>query len=141
VDGPGAAITTETLDRWEAQLESLFAGRPFDDLDVALVYLERFPLDIQPFRDMIAGQQMDLYRSRYETFEELTFTLLPRRTGLMSTAVMGVIVLITQLLGTTIRSLVVQPKRRSPWELPTSSPISCEMWGKMHLGAYLPYKT
>jgi len=26
VDGPGAAITTpETLDRWEAQLESLFA--------------------------------------------------------------------------------------------------------------------
>jgi len=33
VDGPGAAITTpETLDRWEAQLESLFAGRPFDDL-------------------------------------------------------------------------------------------------------------
>jgi len=55
----------------EAQLESLFAGRPFDDLDVALVGLRRFPLDIQPFRDMIAGQQMDLYRGRYETFEEL----------------------------------------------------------------------
>jgi len=36
VDGPGAELTTpETLDRWEAQLESL--GRPFDDLDVALV--------------------------------------------------------------------------------------------------------
>jgi len=35
VDGPGAITTPETLDRWEAQLESLFAGRPFDDLDVA----------------------------------------------------------------------------------------------------------
>jgi phytoene synthase len=94
VDGPGAAITTpETLDRWEAQLESLFAGRPFDDLDVALIdTLERFPLDIQPFRDMIAGQQMDLYRSRYETFEELNLYCyrVAGTVGLMSTAVMGV---------------------------------------------------
>jgi len=45
VDGPGAAITTpETLDRWEAQLESLFAGRPFDDLDVALVDPRTLPI-------------------------------------------------------------------------------------------------
>ena len=94
VDGPGAAITTpETLDRWEAQLESVFAGRPFDDPDVALVdTLQRFPLDIQPFRDMIAGQRMDLYRSRYETFEELNLYCyrVAGTVGLMSTAVMGV---------------------------------------------------
>src|SRR6476646_5726604 len=66
VDGPQAAQTTpETLDRWEQQLESVFAGHPLEDPDVALVdTLERFPQDIQPFRDMIAGQQMDLYRSR-----------------------------------------------------------------------------
>ncbi len=94
VDGPGAAITTpETLDEWEAQLESLFAGHPIEDLDVALVdTLQRFPLDIQPFRDMIAGQRMDLYRNRYETFEELNLYCyrVAGTVGLMSTAVIGV---------------------------------------------------
>ena len=73
VDGPQSRLTTpETLDRWEKQLESVFAGEALDNPDVALVdTLQRFPMDIQPFRDMIAGQRMDLYRSRYETFEEL----------------------------------------------------------------------
>jgi phytoene synthase len=73
VDGPTAALTThETLDTWERHLEAVFAGHPQDDLDVALVdTFERYPFDIQPFRDMIAGQRMDLYRSRYKTFEEL----------------------------------------------------------------------
>jgi phytoene synthase len=95
VDGPAAAITTpETLELWERRLESLFAGHPFDDPDVALVdTLQRFPLDIQPFRDMIAGQRMDLYRSRYETFEELNLYCyrVAGTVGLMSTAVMGVV--------------------------------------------------
>jgi phytoene synthase len=94
VDGPAAAITTpETLDQWERQLESVFEGRPVDDLDVALVdAMQRFPLDIQPFRDMIAGQRMDLYQSRYETFEELKLYCyrVAGTVGLMSTAVMGV---------------------------------------------------
>ncbi len=94
VDGPAAALTTpETLEMWEQQLEALFAGHPFDDLDVALVdTLQRFPIDIQPFRDMIAGQRMDLYRSRYETFEELDLYCyrVAGTVGLMSTAVMGV---------------------------------------------------
>ena len=71
VDGPGSDATTpETLNLWEKRLESVFAGHPHDDYDVALVdTLSRFPIDIGPFREMIAGQQMDLYRSRYETFE------------------------------------------------------------------------
>ncbi len=94
VDGPSAALTTpETLDRWEAQLESMFAGYPMDNPDVALVdTLQRFPLDIQPFRDMIAGQRMDLYRSRYHKFEELNLYCyrVAGTVGLMSTAVMGV---------------------------------------------------
>lgn len=94
VDGPDAQLTTpETLDRWEQQLESVFAGHPLDDYDVALVdSLERFPIDIQPFRDMIAGQQMDLYRSRYETFEELELYCyrVAGTVGLMSSAVLGV---------------------------------------------------
>lgn len=94
VDGPKAATTTEaTLDHWEQNLESIFAGHPVDDVDVALVdTLERFPIGIQPFRDMIAGQRMDLYRSRYETFEELELYCyrVAGTVGLMSTAVMGI---------------------------------------------------
>ncbi|WP_427158386.1 15-cis-phytoene synthase CrtB [Aliinostoc sp. HNIBRCY26] len=94
VDGPGAAITTpETLDLWEQHLESIFAGIPVENYDVALVdTLQRFDLDIQPFRDMIAGQRMDLYRSRYETFEELYLYCyrVAGTVGLMSTAVMEV---------------------------------------------------
>ncbi|MBW4466677.1 MAG: phytoene synthase [Pegethrix bostrychoides GSE-TBD4-15B] len=94
VDGPRSEQTTNaTLDEWEQQLESLFAGRPLDDMDVALVdSLERFPISIQPFRDMIAGQRMDLYRSRYETFEELQLYCyrVAGTVGLMTTPVMGV---------------------------------------------------
>ena len=93
VDGPQSALTTpETLDRWEKQLESIFAGQPIDDLDVALVdTLQRFPMDIQPFQDMIAGQRMDLYRSRYETFEELKLYCyrVAGTVGLMTSPVLG----------------------------------------------------
>lgn len=94
VDGPQAQFTSEkTLDRWEAQLESVFAGCPVDDEDVALVdTLEKFPLDIQPFRDMIAGQRMDLHRNRYHTFEDLELYCyrVAGTVGLMSTTVMGI---------------------------------------------------
>lgn len=94
VDGPQASLTTpETLDDWERQLESLFAGHPLTETDVALVdTLQRFPIEIQPFRDMIAGQRMDLYRSRYQTFEELNLYCyrVAGTVGLMSEAVMGV---------------------------------------------------
>lgn len=105
VDGPRASFTTdETLDQWEGQLESIFAGTPLEDADVALVdTLERFPVDIQPFRDMIAGQRMDLYRSRYETFEELNLYCyrVAGTVGLMTTPVMGV--------DTTVRT--------APWDV------------------------
>lgn len=104
VDGPLASSTTaETLDHWEKHLESIFAGDPIDDEDVALVdTLSQFPLDIQPFRDMIAGQRMDLYRSRYETFEELKLYCyrVAGTVGLMSMAVMG----------------VAQSDQKAPWD-------------------------
>ncbi len=94
VDGPQAANTThETLDLWERHLESVFAGQPIDDPDVALVdTLKRFPMDIQPFRDMIAGQRMDLSRNRYETFSDLLLYCyrVAGTVGLMSAAVLGV---------------------------------------------------
>ncbi|CEJ44009.1 15-cis-phytoene synthase CrtB [Umezakia ovalisporum] len=93
VDGPGSAMTTpKTLDLWEQQLESIFAGNPVENYDVALAdTVRRFPIDIQPFRDMIAGQHMDLYRSRYETFEDLYLYCyrVAGTVGLMSTSVMG----------------------------------------------------
>nr|WP_229425751.1 phytoene synthase [Lusitaniella coriacea] len=93
VDGAQACFTTpETLDLWEQQLESVFAGCPIDDTDVALVdTLGRFPIEIQPFRDMIAGQRMDLYRSRYETFEELKLYCyrVAGTVGLMTSPVLG----------------------------------------------------
>lgn len=93
VDGPQSEFTTpDTLDAWEQRLEAIFMGCPVDDPDVALVdAIERFPLDIQPFRDMIAGQRMDLCRSRYQTFEELQLYCyrVAGTVGLMSTAVMG----------------------------------------------------
>lgn len=49
VDGPNAShITPMALDRWEARLEDLFRGRPFDMLDAALAdTVARYPVDIQ----------------------------------------------------------------------------------------------
>lgn len=93
VDGPKARFTTpETLDRWEDNLESVFAGNPVEMPDVALVdAIQRFPMDIQPFRDMIAGQRMDLYRCRYETFRELELYCyrVAGTVGLMTSPVLG----------------------------------------------------
>ncbi|WP_026079601.1 15-cis-phytoene synthase CrtB [Spirulina subsalsa] len=93
VDGPKACFTTpETLDQWERHLESVFAGEPLEDPDVALVdTIQRFPIEIQPFRDMIAGQRMDLYRSRYETFQELELYCyrVAGTVGLMTSPVLG----------------------------------------------------
>jgi 15-cis-phytoene synthase len=95
VDGAGAEDTTlATLDGWEQQLESVFAGSPTDDYDVALVdTIARFPqLDIQPFREMIAGQRMDLQQKRYQNFDELSLYCyrVAGTVGLMSNAIVGV---------------------------------------------------
>lgn len=49
VDGPNAShITPGALDRWEARLEDVFRGQPFDMLDAALSdTVRKFPVDIQ----------------------------------------------------------------------------------------------
>jgi 15-cis-phytoene synthase len=94
VDGENAHLTTqETLDQWERQLESVFEGVAITDPDVALVdTIQRYPMDIQPFRDMIEGQRMDLYRDRYETFKDLELYCyrVAGTVGLMSNAVLGI---------------------------------------------------
>ena len=62
----------QALDRWEERLENIWEGRPYDILDAALAdTVSRFPVHIQPFRDMIGGMRIDLVKSRYETFDEL----------------------------------------------------------------------
>jgi 15-cis-phytoene synthase len=95
VDGADADETTPaTLDQWEAQLEAMFRGNPTDKCDVALVdTIAKFPdLAIQPFRDMITGQRMDLRKNRYQSFEELSLYCyrVAGTVGLMSNSIVGV---------------------------------------------------
>ncbi|CAN8300252.1 unnamed protein product [Cochlearia groenlandica] len=94
VDGPNAShITPMALDRWETRLEDLFRGRPFDMLDAALAdTVARYPVDIQPFRDMIEGMRMDLRKSRYKNFDDLYLYCyyVAGTVGLMSVPVMGI---------------------------------------------------
>ncbi|PKA66211.1 Phytoene synthase, chloroplastic [Apostasia shenzhenica] len=94
VDGPNAFhITPTALDRWEARLEDVFAGRPYDMLDAALSdTVSYFPVDIQPFKDMIEGMRLDLKKSRYKNFDELYLYCyyVAGTVGLMSVPVMGI---------------------------------------------------
>eukprot|EP00210_Caulerpa_lentillifera_P008870 g8462.t1 len=94
VDGPNASrITPDVLERWEERLEAIFEGRPIDILDAALSHaVANYPIDIQPFRDMIGGMNMDLEKDRYETFDELYEYCyrVASTVGLMTTPIMGI---------------------------------------------------
>lgn len=94
VDGPNAShITPTALDRWESRLDDLFQGRPFDMLDAALSdTVAKFPVDIQPFKDMIEGMRMDLRKSRYKNFDELYLYCyyVAGTVALMSVPIMGI---------------------------------------------------
>ncbi|XP_054796649.1 phytoene synthase 2, chloroplastic-like [Prosopis cineraria] len=94
VDGPNAPhITPKALDRWEQRLNDVFAGRPYDMYDAALSdTVSRFPVDIQPFKDMIEGMRLDLRKSRYNNFDELYLYCyyVAGTVGLMSVPVMGI---------------------------------------------------
>ncbi|KAE9596332.1 hypothetical protein Lal_00048717 [Lupinus albus] len=94
VDGPNASyITPSALDRWEQRLNDVFQGRPFDMYDAALAdTVTRYPVDIQPFKDMIEGMRMDLRKSRYNNFDELYLYCyyVAGTVALMSVPVMGI---------------------------------------------------
>ena len=94
VDGPNAShITPKALDRWEKRLHGLFEGKPYDMYDAALAdTVAKFPVDIQPFKDMIEGMRLDLQKSRYENFDELYLYCyyVAGTVGLMSVPVMGI---------------------------------------------------
>ncbi|PKA61944.1 Phytoene synthase, chloroplastic [Apostasia shenzhenica] len=94
VDGPNSSHTTPTaLDRWERRLNDLFEGHPYDMFDAALSdTIARFPIHIQPFKDMIQGMRFDLKKSRYKNFDELYLYCyyVAGTVALMSVPVMGI---------------------------------------------------
>jgi len=73
VDEPGVAPDpAHLLERWRAELDAAFAGRPRHPIGVALAdAIERFALPRPHFEAVIAGVEMDLERDRYETWEDL----------------------------------------------------------------------
>ncbi|XP_041005696.1 phytoene synthase 2, chloroplastic-like [Juglans microcarpa x Juglans regia] len=94
VDGPNAShITPKAMERWEKRLTDLFEGRPYDMYDAALSdTVSKFPVDVQPFKDMIEGMRLDLRKSRYDNFDELYLYCyyVAGTVGLMSVPVMGI---------------------------------------------------
>ncbi|GJQ13567.1 hypothetical protein GpartN1_g5358.t1 [Galdieria partita] len=98
VDGPRASQRKtqleSILEQWKNRLETVFAGKPYDVLDLALYESKlRFPrLRMEPFYEMIKGMQMDVERDRYDTFEELYLYCyrVAGTVGIMTLAVMGV---------------------------------------------------
>ncbi|GKV15462.1 hypothetical protein SLEP1_g26251 [Rubroshorea leprosula] len=94
VDGPNAShMTPRALDRWEKRLDDVFEGHPYDMLDAALSdTVSKYPVDMQPFKDMIEGMRLDLRKSRYNNFNELYLYCyyVAGTVGLMSVPVMGI---------------------------------------------------
>jgi phytoene synthase len=69
---PSPAAAEAALAAWRRELDACFAGRPGHPITEDLRrMLARFPIPRAHFDDLLAGLEMDLRRSRYETFEEL----------------------------------------------------------------------
>ena len=84
---------SESLNSWEDNTKNIFKGLVKSDLDAVLVdTLERYPQDIEPYLDMIAGQRMDLTKFRYKNFDELKLYCyrVAGTVGLMTQNVMGI---------------------------------------------------
>lgn len=60
------------LDWWEEELSACFRGEAKHPVFVALRdTLREFPLDVQPFRDLLSAFRQDQRKTRYETWAEL----------------------------------------------------------------------
>lgn len=61
-----------TLNQWRDELARCYGGAPQTPQGIALQpWIRHFNLSRQPFSDLIDGVEMDLDRSRYETFADL----------------------------------------------------------------------
>ncbi len=80
------------LELWEQRTRDIFKGKIHNDFDAVMVdMLDKFPMNIQPYLDMIEGQRMDLNLHRYATFEDLKLYCyrVAGTVGLMTQGVMG----------------------------------------------------
>jgi phytoene synthase len=70
--GHARELAQVELNKWRAEIDNLYAGHPAMPLSQKLeTVLERFPMPKEYFLEMISGCEMDLQRSRYETFDDL----------------------------------------------------------------------
>ena len=81
------------LQVWFQQLEAMFScGQPAITTDIALLdAIERYQLTIEPFKDMLRGQQMSLDLDRYQTWEEVRLYcyLVGGTVGLVSASILS----------------------------------------------------
>lgn len=86
-------VTRSKLEHWGSHLEALFqGGEPQTPTDLALIdAIQTYQLSIQPFREMLLGQSMDLDTQRYSTWEDLRLYCyrVAGVVGLMSSEIMG----------------------------------------------------
>jgi len=72
VDEPGGGDAAAALAGWRAEVARCYEGTPATRQGVALQpWIGRFQLPRQPFEDLVTGVEMDLTKSRYETFDAL----------------------------------------------------------------------
>jgi len=77
VQGPGSRVQGQetlrtALDEWRTELDRCYSGAPLTPQGRGLQpWIRHFDLSRQPFADLIDGVEMDLDRSRYESFDDL----------------------------------------------------------------------
>ena len=84
---------SDSLNSWEENTKNIFKGIVKTELDAVLAdTLEKYPQNIDPYLDMIAGQRMDLTKFRYKNFDELKLYCyrVAGTVGLMTQNVMGI---------------------------------------------------
>ncbi len=70
VQGPEALRAA--LNQWRTELDRCYTGVPMTPQGIALQpWIRHFDLSRQPFADLIDGVEMDLDRTRYDTFDDL----------------------------------------------------------------------
>jgi 15-cis-phytoene synthase len=117
----------QALDRWEERLECIFEGRPYDNLDAALTHtVNRFPVEIQPFRDMIDGMRNDLTKARYQTYDEL-YEYCYKVAGTVALMVMPVMGMDPQykVLSLSFAAVCHRKAQNPPGKVRSSIQISC----------------
>lgn len=86
---PGKA---ELLRRWRAELEHAFEGRSeYGVLNHLSAIARRFNIPVRHFYELLKGVEMDLTKSRYETFDELEeyCRMVASSVGLMTLEIFG----------------------------------------------------